>query len=137
MTIFNSPLGRGRLLSYAFMGVLIGALIIRGVGKGGAVVQFGYAKGLIFRGNIIESTENNAVGLYVWGISRYNEQPGENVTIADNQITATDTAISLNGAKDVRIHGNTITARRPLLTKRTENLTTDLTEEDGPEHRPP
>ncbi|NQT08723.1 beta-propeller domain-containing protein, partial [Candidatus Bathyarchaeota archaeon] len=33
MTILNSPIGRGRLLSYAFMGVLIGALIMGGVGN--------------------------------------------------------------------------------------------------------
>ncbi|MBL7167134.1 beta-propeller domain-containing protein [Candidatus Bathyarchaeota archaeon] len=33
MTILNSPIGRGRLLSYAFMGVLIGVLIMGGVGN--------------------------------------------------------------------------------------------------------
>ena len=33
MTILNSPIGRGRLLSYAFMGVLIGALVVGGVGN--------------------------------------------------------------------------------------------------------
>lgn len=33
MTILNSPIGRGRLLSYAFMGVIIGALIMGGVGN--------------------------------------------------------------------------------------------------------
>jgi len=33
MTILNSPIGRGRLLSYAFMGVLIGALVMGGVGN--------------------------------------------------------------------------------------------------------
>ena len=33
MTILNSPIGNGRLLSYALMGVLIGALIMGGVGN--------------------------------------------------------------------------------------------------------
>lgn len=33
MTILNSPIGRGRLLSYAFMGVIIGALVMGGVGN--------------------------------------------------------------------------------------------------------
>jgi len=33
MTILNSPISRGRLLSYAFMGVLIGALIMGGIGN--------------------------------------------------------------------------------------------------------
>ena len=89
---------------------------------------------MIFRGNIGEGTEGNSVGLYVWGNSRYNEQPGENVTIADNQITAPQTAISLNGTKNVRIHGNRLTAPRRILIRRTENLTSDLAEEDGPKH---
>ncbi|MHC4406396.1 MAG: glycosyl hydrolase family 28-related protein [Planctomycetota bacterium] len=126
----------GRLIGNGNSNLVVHDNIIKSAGKGGAVVQFGYAKGLVFRGNIVESTDNNAVGLYVWGNSRYNEQPGENVTIADNQITATDTAISLNGTKDVRIHDNILTARRPLLRKRTEDLTSDLTEGDRPEHRP-
>jgi hypothetical protein len=104
--------------------------IIKATRTNGAVVQFGYTNGLIFRGNIVRGCEKGAVGLYVWGNSRYNDQPGENVTIADNQITVTETAISLNGTKDVRIHGNILTAPRPLLSKRTEHLTTDFTEQD-------
>lgn len=124
----------GRLVGNGNSNLVVHDNIIKGAGKGGAVVQFGYAKGLIFRGNIVEGTEGNSVGLYVWGNSRYNEQPGENVTIADNQITAPQTTISLNGTKDVRIHGNTLTAPRRILIRRTENLTSDLAEEDGPKH---
>ncbi len=126
----------GRLVGNGNSNLVVHDNIIKGVGKGRSVVQFGYAKGFIFRGNIVEGTESNPIGLYVWGNSRYNSQPGEDVTIADNQITAAETAISLNGAKDVRIHGNTLKAPHALLSKRTESLTTDLTEEDNPSLRP-
>lgn len=119
---------KGRLVGNGNSNLVIHDNIIRGAGEGGAVAQFGYAKGFIFRGNIVEGVEGNPTGLYVWGNSRYNDQPGENVTIADNQISAAETAISLNGTKGVRIHGNTLKAPRPLSKKRTENLTTDLVE---------
>ncbi len=122
----------GRLVGNGNSNLVVHDNIIKAAGKGGAVVQFGYAKGLILRGNVVKGSEGNSIGLYVWGNSRYNEQPGENVTIADNQITAPQTAISLNGTKDVRIHGNTLTAPRRISVRRTENLTSDLSDEDGP-----
>ena len=118
----------GRLVGNLNSNLVVHDNVIKGTGKGPPVVQFGYTKGLIFRGNIVEGTEDDPVGLYVWGNSRYNAQPSEDVTIADNQITALETAISLNGTKDIRIHGNTLKAQSPLLVKRTENLTTDLAE---------
>jgi hypothetical protein len=123
---------RGRLVGNGNTNLIVQDNLVRGTGKGSAVVQFGYAKGLIFRGNIIEGAEGDPIGMYVWGNSRYNDQPGENVIIANNQITATETAISLNGTKNVQIHGNTLRAQRRLLAKRTEELTTDFTEENGP-----
>jgi hypothetical protein len=77
------------------------------------------------RGNAIPGTDNNQTGLYVWGNSRYNKQPGEDVLVVGNQITAAEQAISLNGAKNVRITGNLLTAPRPLLERRTENVVSD------------
>ncbi len=120
----------GRLVGNTNTNLVVHDNIIKASGRGGAVVQFGYTKGLIFRGNIVDGTDDDPIGLYVWGTSRYNAQPGENVIIADNQITAAETAISLNGTKDVRIHGNTLKAPQPFVTKRTENLTSDLSEEE-------
>lgn len=47
-------------------------------------------------------------------------------TIADNQITARETAISLNGALNVRIHGNTLNAPKALKQTRSEQVETDF-----------
>jgi len=101
--------------------------LVRGAG-GGAVVQIGYTKGLMFRGNIVQGGDESTTGVYVWGTSRYNAQPGENVIIADNQITAADVAVSLNGTKNVRVHGNVLTAAVPLRSARTTGLTSDVPE---------
>lgn len=99
----------------------------RGMRAGvGATVQLGYTKGLIFRGNFIDTGEDGSVGLYIWGNSRYNDQPGEDVMVLGNHITANETAISLNGAKNVRIQGNLTDAEIPLKTRRTEQLTSDI-----------
>ena len=68
------------------------------------------------------------------GVAAWQSRP--NVTIADNQITATDTAISLNGTTNVRIHANILTAPSPLVSKRTERLTTDFVVDDRATHRP-
>lgn len=122
----------GRLVGNSNTNLVVHDNIVKASGRGSPVVQFGYTKGLMFRGNIVEGTDDDPIGLYVWGTSRYNAQPGENVIIADNQITAAETAILLNGTKDVRIHGNTLKAQQPLVTKRTEKLTSDLSEDsDG------
>ena len=115
----------GRIVGNGNSNLLISDNIVRGDGKAGAVMQFGYTKGLTVRGNAILGTDNNQTGLYVWGNSRYNKQPGEDVLVVGNQITAAEQAISLNGAKNVRITGNLLTAPRPLLERRTENIVSD------------
>ncbi|HRX77484.1 MAG TPA: glycosyl hydrolase family 28-related protein [Pirellulaceae bacterium] len=115
----------GKIVGNGNSNLVIRDNVVKASSNTGAVVQLGYTKGLIFRSNIIEGAASNPVGLYVWGTSRYNDQPGEDVIISDNKITATETAISLNGTKNVRIHGNLLTAPRRLLEKRTEGLTWD------------
>ena len=115
----------GRLVGNGNRQLLIEGNIIRGLGNG-ATVQLGYTQGLIFRGNMIDAGEGGEVGLYIWGNSRYNSQSGEDVIVADNKITATNTAISINGAKNIRIHGNITHAQSPLQTRRTELITSDI-----------
>lgn len=119
----------GRIVGNCNTNLVIHSNVVTASPKASPVVQLGYTKGLIFRGNIINGAEDSAVGLYVWGKSRYNDQLGENVTISDNQITAAETAILLNGTKNVRIHGNTLKAPQSLVQKRTETLTTDTADE--------
>ncbi|MFT4690610.1 MAG: polygalacturonase [Limisphaerales bacterium] len=116
----------GRLVGNGNSNLIVQDNIVRGLKKG-SVVQLGYTKGLTFRGNIIQGGEGT-VGLYVWGNSRYNKQPGENVIISDNQITALEKAIYLNGAKNVKIHGNILNAPKLFSATRAEGIETDLDE---------
>jgi hypothetical protein len=116
----------GRIVGNGNTDLLLSDNIVRASGTPGAVVQLGYTKGLIVRGNIVHGSEHNAAGIYVWGNSRYNDQPGENVLICANQITAGEHAISLNGTTNVRIQGNLLKAPKPLLQKRTAGLMSDI-----------
>ncbi len=118
----------GRIVGNSNTNLVIHSNIVKALSKKSSVVQIGYTKGLVIRGNIIHGADDSTIGLYVWGNSRYNDQPGEDVTISDNQIRGVATAISLNGTKNVRIHGNTLKAAKPLRQTRTDDLTTDLDE---------
>ncbi|MBG88693.1 MAG: hypothetical protein CMO80_17575 [Verrucomicrobiales bacterium] len=114
----------GRLVGNGNSNLIIQDNIVRGAKKG-TVVQLGYTKGLTFRGNQVIGGDGT-VGVYVWGNSRYNKQPGEDVLISDNRISAKDTAIMLNGAKNVRIHGNILDSPQLLKKSRTEGLNADI-----------
>jgi len=116
----------GKIVGNGNSNLLISDNIVRAGDNSGAVVQIGYTKGLTIQGNTILGTENNPTGLYVWGKSRYNDQPGEDVLISGNQINAAEHAISLNGAVNVRISGNLLKAPRPLLQRRTESVISDV-----------
>lgn len=116
----------GKIVGNGNSNLLISDNIVRAGDNSGAVVQLGYTKGLTIQGNTILGTENNPTGLYVWGKSRYNDQPGEDVLISGNQINAAEHAISLNGAVNVRISGNLLKAPRPLLQRRTESVISDV-----------
>ncbi|WP_197169529.1 glycosyl hydrolase family 28-related protein [Novipirellula galeiformis] len=116
----------GKIVGNGNSNLLISDNLVRAGDNSGAVVQLGYTKGLTIRGNMILGTENNPTGLYVWGKSRYNDQPGEDVLISGNQISAADHAISLNGAINVRIDGNLLKASQPLLQRRTESVVSDV-----------
>ncbi len=123
--IIRGNIVTGKIIGNSNTNLLIADNIVRAEDKTGAVVQLGYTKGLIIRGNTILGTENNPVGLYIWGNSRYNDQPGEDVLIAGNQITAAEHAISLNGTRNVRINDNLLKAPKWLLQRRTEEVVTD------------
>ncbi|MEZ6127798.1 MAG: glycosyl hydrolase family 28-related protein [Planctomycetaceae bacterium] len=118
----------GRIVGNGNTDMIVRDNVVNAVADSSAIMQFGYAKGLIIRSNIVQGTNGSPTGLYVWGNSRYNDQPGENVTISDNQITAGETAISLNGTINVRVHGNTLHAPKALKVSRTEELTSDVVE---------
>lgn len=122
----------GKIVGNGNTNLLIVDNIVRsGVNKG-AVVQLGYTKGLTLKGNLVFGNDQNSSGVYVWGNSRYNDQPGEDVLIIGNQITSAKHAISLNGATNVRITGNVLNAPMPLLQRRTEAVITDIVDVDKP-----
>ena len=123
--IIRGNIVTGKIVGNSNSNLLICDNIVRSGGQTGAVMQIGYTRGLTIRGNIITGAASNPTGIYVWGKSRYNNQPGEDVIISDNQITATEQAISLNGARNVRIIGNVLKAARPLFERRTEGVVSD------------
>ena len=118
----------GRIVGNSNSNLLVTDNIIRSTAGSAAVMQFGYTRGLNIRGNVVAGTGENATGLYVWGQSRYNDQPSENVLIVGNQIQAGKTAISLNGTANVRIHGNQLQAPQQLMQKRSVGVNSDTVE---------
>jgi len=88
------------------------------------LMQFGYADGLILRGNTVRSTEA-AIGIYVCGTSRYNPAPSRNVTIEANKLNLPGQPILLNGVRGCTVRGNQITnskAKESVELKRSEQV---------------
>lgn len=74
-----------------------------------ALMQFGYADGLIVRDNILRAApEAPQTGLYVWGKSKYNANPSRDVSISGNLITAGNDGIALNGVDGAEVGANRI-----------------------------
>lgn len=96
----------GRLEGNGNSNALVQGNLIRGGGSKRAVVQFGYANGLIFKGNIVRSETEEASGLYVWGTSRYNPEPSRDVSITGNTFRVPGRPIFLNGVQDAVIRHN-------------------------------
>lgn len=118
-------------------GRIEGNSIINGVfennrlhGKAGkhALMQFGYADGIVIRGNTIRCA-GEATGIYVWGASRYNPAPSKRVVIENNTLDLPGQPISLNGVEGGSVKGNKITgskAAKPVEMKRSTAVETDL-----------
>jgi len=118
----------GRLVGNGNTHQVIEGNVLRSNTETGSVMQLGYCRSLVIRGNVIEGDrDGNKVGIYVWGKSRYNDQPGEDVVISDNQVSAGETGVSLNGVKNVTLSGNQFTlhdageeGNKAVLVKRAE-----------------
>lgn len=91
-----------------------------------ALMQLGFADGLIVRDNILRCDETSTqVGLLLWGKTRYNANPGRDIAISGNIITATDSAISLNGVDGVTIGSNRLhvpEGKKTITQTRAENV---------------
>jgi hypothetical protein len=90
-----------------------------------AIMQFGYADGLVIRGNTIEGGDSDATGIYVWGASKYNPAPSRDVLIEKNVLAVKKQPISLNGVTGAQVKESTVrgsTADRVVLASRCEGL---------------
>lgn len=99
-------------------------LTARGPGKR-ALMQFGYAQGLVIRGNTINGGEAEGPGIYVWGSSKYNPEFAKDVVIEKNVMKVKGQPISLNGVVGAKVRDNEIsgsTAAQPVLARRAEKL---------------
>ncbi len=73
-----------------------------------ALMQFGYASGLIIRGNTIMAQHSEATGIYVWGASRYNPQPSKQITVENNTLQLRGQPIAFNGVHGAKVSGNAV-----------------------------
>jgi hypothetical protein len=90
-----------------------------------AMMQFGYAAGLVIRGNTIEGGESVATGIYVWGTSKYNPAPSRDVVIEKNVLAVKKQPISLNGVTGAQIRDNVVKGSdvsEPVLARRSERV---------------
>lgn len=90
-----------------------------------ALMQFGYADGLVIRGNHIVSEHVAATGVYVWGASRYNPSPSRGIVIEDNIFQLPGQAVRLNGVHGAQVRNNSLEgseAKLPIVQQRSEEV---------------
>jgi hypothetical protein len=120
----------GRIEGNGNTNLVVAGNIVRGKSDSTrALMQFGYADGLIVRDNIVRAAPETAqVGLYVWGTSKYNPDPSRNVAVSGNLITAGDDGISLNGVRGATVGGNRVDVpegKKPVTLSRAEQATVE------------
>jgi hypothetical protein len=123
----------GRIEGNGNTNSIIAGNMVRGIeGATRALMQFGYADGLIVRDNILRTTPDaTQTGLYIWGKSRYNANPARDITVSGNLITAGDTGIYLNGVDGATIGTNRIQipeGKKTVKVSRGENVTIEQPE---------
>ncbi len=137
--IIRDNVVNGRIEGNGNRNILVQGNLIRGSNAPRSLIQFGYARNLIIRDNILihapanktkgEKPKTKRVGIYVWGASRYNPEPSHDVMIRDNFVQSGDITVSLNGVHGGEVRGNRTDyankTGQALLLKRTENITTD------------
>ncbi len=114
--IIRDNVVNGRIEGNGNRNILLQGNIIRGTDSPRPLIQFGYARNLIIRDNILihapvdkpndEKSKTKRTGIYVWGASRYNPEPSHDVMIHDNFIQSGNIAVSLNGVHGADVRGN-------------------------------
>jgi hypothetical protein len=99
----------GRIEANYNTDTLIQGNVIHGDASKKALIQCGFADGLILRDNIILAAGTpQQAGIYVWGTSRYDANPSKDVCIFDNLVRGTEEPICLNGVDGGTVRDNTI-----------------------------
>ncbi len=96
----------GRLEGNYVKNAVVADNLVRGPNRKTAILQFGFAGGLLIRDNLILGTGKESTGIYVWGTSRYDPTPSRKVVIRGNVIREVGRPIVLNGVQDGWIGGN-------------------------------
>ena len=90
-----------------------------------SMMQFGFASGLVIRGNTIDGGDSDSPGIYVWGMASYNPVPSKDIQIEKNVLTVRGQPIllaSVHGGtvRDNEIHGSSVP--QPVVTRRCEKV---------------
>ena len=115
----------GRLVGNGNSNAIVAGNIVRGPDAGVAVLQLGFTNGLVLTDNIVLSPHSEAIGIYVWGSSRYDPEPSRDVLITDNLVRVTGRGIFLNGVTGGTVATNQIaTAHGPqrVVLQRSEDV---------------
>lgn len=115
----------GRLVGNGNFNAIVQGNLVRGGERAGYVVQLGFADGLLLKDNIISTSHAESGGLYVWGASRYNPSPSQNVTVTGNVIRVPGRGVFLNGVHDALIRNNLIKnedAKQKIVVQRAERI---------------
>jgi hypothetical protein len=125
----------GRIEGNGNSNAIVQGNIVNGQSDRGALVQFGFADGLLLKDNIIIGNTPDHNGIYVWGTSKYNPAPSKNVSIVGNLVRVAKAGISLNGVDGGIVRDNILDlpAGQPDITlQRCTNLAVVRREAETP-----
>lgn len=123
--VLRDNLITGILMGNGNKNAVIEGNVIRGADRAGFLVQLGFCDGLVLKDNLVLGQHAEAAGIYVWGTSRYNPAPSQNLLIADNVVRSCQKGIVLNGCKQGTVRGNRIAVadeKLRVVTQRAEDV---------------
>jgi len=108
--LIRDNLVTGRIEGNGNSNMIVMGNVVRGKSESTkALMQFGYADGLIVRDNVVRAAHDAAqTGVYIWGKSKYNPNPSRDVSVSGNLITAGGPGVSLNGIEGADVGDNRI-----------------------------
>jgi hypothetical protein len=123
--ILRGNIVTGRIEGNYNTNAIVQGNIVHGSAGARALIQCGFANGLVVRDNIVIGENPEQSGIYVWGSSRYDPSPSKDICICDNLIRVAKEPISLNSVEGGLVRDNLIalesSQQEPLL-RRCKNL---------------